>query len=521
MNITFHLAVRQLEKYSPKLVLCDTDNKSFKRIALLGRSLEAPDQDILYIASLETLLKHLRRFSREHYVVCYGRQADFAALKDSLPCNVIYLSKAEDPSEVVNELMEYAHVLFRWGAELERSVAGGESLQRMMDLSEPFFSNPIFIVTRTLRLVAYTKNIPILHPDLMYMTEHGQFPESMMHSIIKNKWLLKTESFETIGFYYPPNHIGCTQITRAYRANPLRLNTICLYGLNSEPTSCDMDLMTFLAEQVFRFSDNAKQHTFLSDAKDICFIVDIIEGRINKNEIESRALYFMKLNFVACYRMYGVFVRNLALSDSYSAYMQNELKALLPYVCVFQYDNILLMLDDRDDRTSEQFKHIEEKLMTFLVSCNAYCSISNAFTDLTGIQDAYRQVTAAAELGVQYDPSGTFYRYEVYCVYHMISCCSRDISMDSLYVPELGNIIKNDAERGSDDLLLLETLLDCERNITAVSKRMHLHRNSVLYRVGKIEKLLGKSLNDPQARLNLMVSMKVLKMKRSVCSPAR
>ncbi|KUH93545.1 transcriptional regulator [Mycolicibacterium acapulense] len=67
------------------------------------------------------------------------------------------------------------------------------------------------------------------------------------------------------------------------------------------------------------------------------------------------------------------------------------------------------------------------------------------------------------------------------------------------------------------DPVLAETLgayLDAFGDITAVAQRLHVHPNTVRYRIRRIEKLLSTSLNDPDDRLVLALGLRATEPSR-------
>ena len=60
---------------------------------------------------------------------------------------------------------------------------------------------------------------------------------------------------------------------------------------------------------------------------------------------------------------------------------------------------------------------------------------------------------------------------------------------------------------------ILYTFLQCERRATLASQKLCMHRNTVLYHVGKIEEMLGITLDDPDTRLQLLLGFKMLELK--------
>ena len=74
--------------------------------------------------------------------------------------------------------------------------------------------------------------------------------------------------------------------------------------------------------------------------------------------------------------------------------------------------------------------------------------------------------------------------------------------------------LKESASRYSVDYPnILYTFLQCERRATLASQKLCMHRNTVLYHVGKIEEMLGITLDDPDTRLQLLLGFKMLELK--------
>jgi DNA-binding PucR family transcriptional regulator len=64
-----------------------------------------------------------------------------------------------------------------------------------------------------------------------------------------------------------------------------------------------------------------------------------------------------------------------------------------------------------------------------------------------------------------------------------------------------------DREIGSDLVRTLRIYLDEGANASRAADRLFLHRNSMLYRLARIEKMTGLGLKDPQARFALRLGM--------------
>jgi DNA-binding PucR family transcriptional regulator len=64
-----------------------------------------------------------------------------------------------------------------------------------------------------------------------------------------------------------------------------------------------------------------------------------------------------------------------------------------------------------------------------------------------------------------------------------------------------------DRERRSDLVKTLKAYFEAGANASEAADRLFLHRNSLLYRLSRVEKLTGLDLKDPRARLALQLGL--------------
>ena len=81
----------------------------------------------------------------------------------------------------------------------------------------------------------------------------------------------------------------------------------------------------------------------------------------------------------------------------------------------------------------------------------------------------------------------------------------------------LGTLVAYDREHNADLLHTLRVYFRCNGNTIEAARQLFLHRNSLQYRLERIEGLLQCDLKDPQTRLalNLAVEMAELLQQHS------
>ncbi|CAM3789483.1 PucR family transcriptional regulator [Cohnella lubricantis] len=100
----------------------------------------------------------------------------------------------------------------------------------------------------------------------------------------------------------------------------------------------------------------------------------------------------------------------------------------------------------------------------------------------------------------------TYDRLGVYSLLYLIpSCEERDQFLLRFAAP-----LQQADKRGGGRLAeTLEMFFRCNGNIKLTSERLYAHYNTVVYRLDKIQSILGISLDDPEDRLQLQLSLKL------------
>ncbi|MGW0479643.1 PucR family transcriptional regulator [Nonomuraea sp. NPDC003214] len=129
------------------------------------------------------------------------------------------------------------------------------------------------------------------------------------------------------------------------------------------------------------------------------------------------------------------------------------------------------------------------------------------------LPEAYTQALKAARVGRQLHGPGAVAHFDQLGVYRLLSLVS-DTDELHAFVKETLGPLSSDADAENADLRrTLQVLLETNLNVAETARRLHFHYNTLRYRIGKLERLLGNFTDDPHLRLNLTLALHVLRMR--------
>lgn len=187
------------------------------------------------------------------------------------------------------------------------------------------------------------------------------------------------------------------------------------------------------------------------------------------------------------------------------------------HIAVMARDIVVLI---SSDELHCPLKFSMEKFEEFLAANQALAMVSNPFVSITAMRVMYAQCLRMfpIALAVRQDSEGRCLTFARYTQYNIIDICS--VAHDSvigasdiviLCHPGVMTITRYDRANGTNlrDIMFYYLLND--RSITKTAAQMFMHRNTILYKIKKIEELLGESMDDPYLRHNLIFSCMLLR----------
>lgn len=151
------------------------------------------------------------------------------------------------------------------------------------------------------------------------------------------------------------------------------------------------------------------------------------------------------------------------------------------------------------DRCAQRFPELEVTV-----------GIGNRRADLLGISASYREAQEAARLGRRVLPAGAraVYEYAALEPHALLQHLPGEIR-EGYFARTLGVLAQHDQKHGTEFLRTLEVYLARSGRLAEVAQRLYVHRNTVKFRIARIEELLGVDLGDGETAFRLQLALRL------------
>ena len=465
----------------------------------------------LYICEDSEISENISLRSNMHILCLSGAPERWDALAGQVSgaCHILFL-ETHGGEDVYARLQDYFDLQCSVGLfseELLNILSSEGGIQAMIDCAYQAFGNPIAVFDAYFNLIAANwDEAKKVNSGAVLVENKGFSAKEFEMANSRDHIHKRVQKSEVPIMAYNPE-IGCDQLLCAIDTKK-DLGHIVVSAVNQSLKPIDTKLLQVLKKSI---AQQLKKDEFVQNMKG-----DNYESLL-KDLLEERAVtskpFLDRLNHV--FRdfqgnMYCLTIETIHSPGTVNVFhIRDSLESLFPNSKTLIYNSQVIGILNVPERQLLSQKHLDI-LLRMCVEKGLYAGLSNCFRNIVELSAYHKQALRAMELGIGAANRPSLFRYESFGLKHITSVFAQKESPKTFCHPKMKALLEYDQKHDSQLAYTLYIYLLNERNIAATSAAMHMHRNSVVYRIKKIFSLVGDNFEDCFERQYLILSYQLM-----------
>lgn len=171
---------------------------------------------------------------------------------------------------------------------------------------------------------------------------------------------------------------------------------------------------------------------------------------------------------------------------------------------------VFLFTNSKDEKVSELLETVWKEITMYLPKgVRSYVGIGRSTKSIHCIGKCFHQAVRVKKLQKKQHHKNSFLTYNELGVYKLLLSIENQDIVQEYYQETLGKLEKYDRMNETDYLYFLKQYFSLNCSVQAVAASLHLHRNSVAYKLHKCEEIIGMSIGEQEVRMGLMIAFKI------------
>ncbi len=186
----------------------------------------------------------------------------------------------------------------------------------------------------------------------------------------------------------------------------------------------------------------------------------------------------------------------------------NEQSGALGYGALVQpYGSEVIVFCEGDESTARDLALAVQGRVRERYAAQIVCGLGQSAGDLRAWRESFDQARAAHRTALQWRLDIPLAFREM-GVYRLLSLLAGSPELGRFYHETLGALTEETPQNG-EFISTLEAFFEEHGNLTRTAKRLHIHRNTLLYRMDRIREISGLDLDNPEIRLAVHLALRI------------
>jgi hypothetical protein len=462
------------------------------------------DEDIFYFAQWDKLKESKNTVPL--YMFCVGGDAEAVEFFKRRNMTGI-ITAAEDP---LNAFSIIQSIFLRYN-QLENNLMTALNTKAptrdILSCCAEFFQNQVILYDTERNLIDYSdRYLPAAEDPYWKETlETGKRSEKLNTEVRKRH--NHTESIRTPYSDYVDLGSGLPKImTYSFFDNGKRLATLTIAETNKPLSVYQLKLLDYISGLL----SPSLFHIYSESDGIMEGLRSVLVGILNKENIDplivTRCIGSAGWGMDDDFLLILISIPEASKNSETLTRYRHIYERIFPDCIAFKYkDGVILILHND---TSEVLSEYLPKLEAQLSLHDAVCGLSFPFKGILQFGSQYQN----ADIAIHHGDHNTRVRQLGDAITTpIINRIAADIPLYPLCHREAVRIFEYDQENGTELLMTLETYLLQYKSLKAAAEELFIHRSTMTYRLGCIEKIANLALDDAKERLHLLLSCIVLR----------
>ena len=171
---------------------------------------------------------------------------------------------------------------------------------------------------------------------------------------------------------------------------------------------------------------------------------------------------------------------------------------------------VIVMNDMKPDECADVMEAFADRAARKMPERRVWVGVSDQVADISNLRISFRRAKAAVVMAHNEDRPIQF--FDKMGLYRLLYMVDDPLLLKSLSDDLLKPLLEYDAQHGGGYLETLESYLKNSGSIKVMADELFIHRNTILYRMANIKKLLGSNLEDSRERMMFEIACMIRKM---------
>lgn len=196
------------------------------------------------------------------------------------------------------------------------------------------------------------------------------------------------------------------------------------------------------------------------------------------------------------------------------ACLEREVARIEPgYLSAVKDHTVFLLVPVDSNVSGTQLKKLGEQIRNSLKAqfkdAHIAVGLGRVHPGLDDIKLAYQEARQALGMGARLFGGDRVVFFGELGIYRLLFSLHGTPDLQAFYEETLGPLLQYDRKNGAELVKTLRAYFSSCGSLTDAADKLHLHRNTLLYRLHRVREIAGLDLDDPETRLALQLALRI------------